>query len=115
MSLAHPPVPAARPLRSGPHGLSSSIPGRAVDHEGALVAQLAQRPGDQAEELRVRHAYHLAPGAGRVGEGPEEVHERGDAEPAPHRRHVAHGGMEEGREHEDDPHLLQDLAHALRA
>ena len=85
-----------------------------VHHHGALVAQLGERVHHEIQEAGVGHADDLAARSGRIGQRPQEVHDRGDPEFAAHRDHMAHGGVEEGREHEDDPRLCKDRDHRFR-
>jgi hypothetical protein len=83
----------------------------AVHDQRVQVAELPQRPGDHRHHRRVGDAHDLPARSGRVGQRPQQVHDRRDAELAAHRPHVAHGGVEQRREHEHDPDLFQDVRH----
>jgi hypothetical protein len=95
----------------GRNGAQLIQAGLAMDDEGTEVPQLAERSGDEVQERGVGHAHHLPARARGVRERPEHVHDGGHAQLAADRRHVAHGGVQQRREHENDPGLLQHLRH----
>ena len=91
----------------GPHGRDLVDPLRPVHHPGAFRAERGQGAGHQVDQLRPRHADHLPPGAGRVGQRAEQVERRADAQFPAHRPGVAHRRMEGGREEERDARLVE--------
>ena len=99
---------------------------RGADH-GDLVAAViavhghhppyAQQPGrlrDHPAERPVVDADDLPDGAGRIGQRPEQVHHRLDAELLPHRRGVAHGAVVGRSEQKGEPGPGQQLGGGRR-
>ena len=78
-----------------------------MHHPGALRAERGQCAGHQIGQFGPRHADHLPPGAGRVGQRTEQVERRPDAELPAHRAGVPHRRMEGRREEERDARLVE--------
>jgi len=87
----------------------------AVDHHGVLGTQALQSAHLDAHQIGMEHAHQDVGRAGRVGERAQDVEDGAHAQLAAHRRHVFHGRVVVGREHEADARLGNALGDLRRA
>src|SRR5947208_1197999 len=73
-----------------------------------------ERVGEQAHELGASDSDELTGRAGRVGQRPERVEDRADAELAADGSELPHRRMERRGEEEDQAGLVQDPSRTLR-
>jgi hypothetical protein len=87
----------------------------AIHHHGVLGAQALHRAHLDAHQIGVEHAHQDIGRAGRIGQRAQQVEDGAHAQLAAHRRHVLHGRVVVGREHEANAGLgnaLRDLRRA---
>ncbi len=85
-----------------------------VHHQRMLGAQVAQHLRDGLDQVRRVDPHQLAPRPGWVGERPQDVEHRAQAELSAHRHDLAHRRMEDGAEQEGDAHLVEGAAGGRR-
>ena len=88
-----------------------------MDHDPArrrLGAEAGQGMGERHHPVGRVDAEKLALDARRVGQRPEQIEDRADAELAPRRTDMAHRGVMGGGEHEADAGLGDAAADAVR-
>ena len=78
-----------------------------MDHQSVDTAQPPQGLGQRNDPAFVEHADQLVTGAGRVGQRPEQVEDRADADLAARADRVAHGTVKRRGEEKAEPHLTQ--------
>ncbi len=74
----------------------------AVNHQGVACVQEGERPGHEVKQFATTNTQQLMRGAGGVGQRPQAVEQRADAELAADVGDVAQGGMEVRREAEGE-------------
>ena len=83
--------------------------------EGVIGPKLGEHAGDLLTERHGGNAEEESPDTGGVRERPEHVEHGTDADLAPHRARVAHGGVVARREHESHPGFLDAARDAVGA
>ena len=84
-----------------------------VDDHGPAAAVGGQHPDHLVGHGGVAHPHHLVARPPRVGQGPEEVEDRGDPELTTHGAGEAHGRVEARREAEAHARLVDAAGHAF--
>ena len=105
--------PAVRATRLGPVVDSSSSPSSPWTTKARDRPELLEHLGHHLRQGAVVHPDDLRRGAGRIGQGTENVEDRADPDLSAGEHHELHGLVEQRRIAESDPDLVHAPPHAL--